>query len=63
MTQKNIEEPKLSKTKCSLQIYTAFELKEILANNGFETIAQYAMDGSKFLKDSSNTILTIARKL
>lgn len=62
ITQKSAGEPKSSKSKCELQIYTAKELQEMLARNGFETIGQYDMDGSKFLKSKSTSILTVARK-
>lgn len=46
----------------SLQIYTASELQEMLNRNGFEIIAQYDMDGNKFVADKSVNILTVARK-
>lgn len=62
ITQKNAEKPKLSQSKCILQLYTAKELQEMLARNGFETIGQYGMDGLKFLKNKTTSILTIAKK-
>jgi 2-polyprenyl-3-methyl-5-hydroxy-6-metoxy-1,4-benzoquinol methylase len=50
------------KSKFTLQIYTASQLKEMLARNGFETVGQYDMDGSPFLEEKSLSILTVARK-
>jgi len=61
--QKRAEKPTFEVSKCELQIYSAKELKEMLARNGFETVAQYAMDGSKFIKNKSLSILTVARKV
>jgi hypothetical protein len=46
----------------SLQIYTADELKTMLARNGFETIHQYDMEGNDFIAEKSLNILTVARK-
>ena len=62
MLQTNAEKPRQINNKCSLQIYTAKELQEMLSRNGFETVVQYGMDGSKFVKDKSISILTVARK-
>lgn len=47
----------------TLQIYTAQELREMLARNGFETLEQCALDGSKFLDRKTRNILTIAKKV
>ena len=47
----------------TLQIYTAQELREMLARNGFETLEQCGLDGSKFSDRKTTNILTIARKL
>ncbi len=60
--QENASKPKRFSNKFSLQIYTAQELREMLAKNGFETIDHYAMDGSEFLEKKSLNILTVARK-
>lgn len=60
--QKGIEEPTIEKSKCALQIYTANELQEMLAKNGFKTLAQYGMDGSKFSKNKTTSILTVSKK-
>ena len=45
--QKNADKPENFNHKSSLQLYTAKELKEMLAKNGFEIIGQYGMDGSE----------------
>lgn len=60
--QNRAEKPTLEVSKCELQIYSAKELQEMLKRNGFETIGQYDMDGSKFIKNKSISILTVARK-
>jgi len=60
--QEGISKPKLLKGKFTLQIYTAKELEDMLAKNGFETLGQYGIDGSKFSKTQTTSILTIARK-
>ncbi|WP_341749029.1 class I SAM-dependent methyltransferase [Candidatus Tisiphia endosymbiont of Sialis lutaria] len=62
MIQKNADKPKRFYNKFSLQIYTAKELQEMLTINGFETIDQYGIDGSEFLKDRTINILTVAKK-
>jgi ubiquinone/menaquinone biosynthesis C-methylase UbiE len=61
--QKNSEQPKTYQSSFSLQIYTATELREILAQNGFEVLEQYDMDGTTFLEDTSLSILTVAQKV
>ena len=60
--QEGSDEPKTFKGKFTLQIYTAPELREMLARNGFETLSQYDLDGSKFLEHTTTTILTVAKK-
>lgn len=55
-------EPEIHVNTFSLQIYTAEELKIILARNGFEIIHQYDMEGNYFIADKSLNILTMARK-
>lgn len=62
MIQKDAEIPKRFTHEFSLQIYTAQELRDMLARNGFETVGQYDIDGSAFIKDTTTNILTIARK-
>jgi len=60
--QKGSEPPKEYKSNFSLQVYTAKELREMLARNGFETVYQYGFDGEKFVEDKTLSILTVARK-
>lgn len=62
MIQKDILKPEIFSNKFSLQIYSAKELSDILAQNGFTTLGQYAMDGSKFQRLKSLNILTVAQK-
>lgn len=62
MIQKNSEIPFMYDNKCSLQLYTAAELKTILKRNGFDIVKQVDMDGKKFLPNKSLNILTVARK-
>jgi len=50
------------KESWDMQIYTSDQLKEILERNGFEVLEFLSMDGTKFDKDNSLFILTIARK-
>lgn len=59
-TQNN--KPKIFNNKFSLQIYKAEEIKKVLIKNGFKNVEFYALDGSKFIKNKSMNILTIAQK-
>lgn len=61
--QKNSGKLKMSKNVITLQLYTAKELKEMLARNGFKVLGQYGMDGSKFSEKKTERILTVAKKL
>lgn len=62
MLQKNADTPKRFFHKFSLQIYNAKELREMLSKNGFKTLAQYGIDGTKFLEHKTTNILTVAKK-
>lgn len=62
MFQKNADKPIQINNKFILQIYTAAQLREMLNKTGFEIVAQYSMDGSKFIHDKTMGILTVARK-
>ncbi len=53
---------KTSKSLGTLQLYTAQSLSEMLSKNGFEVLAQYGIDGSKFSELETERILTIAKK-
>ncbi len=60
--QKDGEQKKV-KNRCSLQIYTMNELKEMLSKNGFKTIEQYKIDTYTFHNDDAGySILTVAKK-
>lgn len=60
--QKKADKPTRLNNKFSLQVYSAKELREMLARCGFKTLEQYDIDGSKFLEKKSISILTIAQK-
>ena len=60
--QKNSQKPTSFQSKFTLQIYTHNELEEMLSASGFEEISHYDIYGSKFLKNISQSILTLARK-
>ena len=60
--QKGSEPPKEYKSNFTLQIYTAGELREMLARNGFETICQYGFDEGELFEDKTLSILTVTRK-
>lgn len=54
--------PKIIEGQFTLQIYTAQELREMLARNGFETLGQYSIKGMRFIKKRTKNILTVARR-
>ena len=60
--QEGSDTPKIFKGKFTLQIYTAQELRELLARNGFETLDHYGIDGSKLVEQTTTNILTVAKK-
>lgn len=60
--QKGSSKPKTLKGKFTLQIYTAKELRDMLARNGFKTLGQYGIDGAKFSERKTINILTVAQK-
>ena len=63
IVQKGSEMPKVSKSAQTLQIYTAKQLQEMLDKNGFKVLEQCGIDGSKFIEDRTDRILTIAQKV
>ncbi len=63
MVQKTGEDPTISKSVKTLQIYSAGELKELLAKANFKIIDQCDIDGSPLFQDRTDRILTIAQKL
>ncbi len=60
--QKGSNKPEIFKQRYALQGYTAEDLRAMLNRNGFKTLGQYDIDGSKFLDKKSGSILTVARK-
>jgi len=61
-TQKGVGKIKTSKNIITLQLYTAKELREMLARNGFKVLCQYGIDGSTFSDKKTERILTVAKK-
>lgn len=47
----------------TLQIYTTDQLKELLNRNGFSVLEQCGIDGSPFVEERTDRILTIAQKV
>lgn len=60
--QEGVNKEKNLKSKFTLQIYTARELRQTLAKNGFKTLSQYGINGEIFLENESMSILTVAMK-
>ncbi len=60
--QKGLSKPKIFRESWDMQIYSSSQLKEILEKNGFEVVEFLNLDGTKFDKNNSLFILTIARK-
>ena len=60
--QKDSHKPKISKSTQTLQVYTAEQLRKMLNRNGFKVLNQCGIDGSKFIENKSNRIVTIAKK-
>jgi len=60
--QQDSNKAKISKSRQTLQVYTAKQLREILHRNGLKVLGQYGIDGSKFVETKTDCILTIAKK-
>lgn len=60
--QKGGNKPKISRSSQTLQVYTAKQLTEMLHRNGFNVLDQCNIDGSKFIENKSDRILTVAKK-
>lgn len=56
------EQPKITKAFQTLQTYSNSQLKELLANNNFAVIQQSNIDGGIFYEETTERILTIAKK-
>ncbi len=53
---------KISRSAQTLQVYTAEQLREMLHRNGFKVLRQCGIDGSRFAKNKTDRIVTIAKK-
>lgn len=60
--QDRYKRPRELRENWTMQIYTADGLKRLLKRNGFEVAGQYAIDGTKFSRSRSSSILTVSRK-
>ena len=60
--QKRDDAPKITKSSQTLQVYTASQLQEMLHKNGFKVLDQCGIDGSMFIENKNERILTIAKK-
>lgn len=60
--QKHAENPKISRSAQTLQVYSAQQLKEMLEKNGFQVVEQLAINGTEFVPSKSDRILTVAQK-
>lgn len=60
--QHGTEKPKMSQSEQTLQVYTAQQLKDLLADNNFEVLDQTDVDGSPLNEKQTERILTVAQK-
>ena len=60
--QEGLGKPNIFREEWDMQIYSSEQLRKILEEKGFEVLEFLSMDGTKFDKDKSLFILTIARK-
>jgi 2-polyprenyl-3-methyl-5-hydroxy-6-metoxy-1,4-benzoquinol methylase len=58
--QRGKDEPKISTAFQTLQVYSADQLRALLAQNGFEVLQQTDTDGSELKPHMSERILTVA---
>lgn len=56
------KQPKITKAFQTLQIYNSSQLKDLLIHNDFEVIQQSSIDGGTFYEETTERILTIAKK-
>jgi SAM-dependent methyltransferase len=61
--QKDGESPRTLEGQFTLQIYTAQELRDMLARNGFEVLEQMGWDGRAFEEHETQNIVTVARRV
>lgn len=60
--QRGYNKPKISRSRQTLQVYTAEQLKEMLQKNGFRVLEQCGIEGSRFIENETDRIVTIAQK-
>ena len=63
MVQKGSEKPILYENVFSLQIYKLEELQEMLHRTGFEVISVCDINGDEFSRDTSTSMLIVAKKI
>ncbi len=61
--EKNHQDPIISQSFQTLQIYTAQQLVDMLEDNGFKVLTQTDVDGSEFKRFVSERILTVAQNM
>lgn len=61
--QKSGIKPKMSRSLQTLQVYTAKQLTQMLQKSGFKVLEQCQVDGSVFIENKSDRILTVAKKM
>lgn len=61
--QKGANKPKISRSSQTLQVYNSKQLTEMLERSGFQVLDQCGIDGSKFIKNTTERIFTIAKKV
>lgn len=60
--QRSLGKPKIVRSAQTLQVYSAKQLKEMLARNGFKVLKQCSFDGSRLYDKKTENIVTIAKK-
>jgi len=61
--QRNLGKPKIVRSAQTLQVYSAKQLKEMLARNSFKVLKQCSFDGSRLYDKKTENIVTIAKKV
>lgn len=63
ISQSESNKPHVSESSQTLQVYTPQELTAMLERNEFEVLSQTGADGSTLVENTTERILTVARKL
>lgn len=61
--QMGSNKPIITKSSQTLQIYSAKELIEMLHRNGFKVLKQCSIDGSTFIENKTERIVTVSKKV